>query len=196
MGLFTNPSKTVYTTDAGPAVTLKPSSKWKKFFRRRKRSLSLQSALTAEFSRIQREEDSSNEDLRVLGHVQEIKLNDEFSDTASESGVSESMISEIRSESLGVSSRTSTITRRGSVETLSDSSSLKRDFLSGRTVCLDALDTIEQVENGEVLERVESKESVYEDALTGEEKLEVKQTMEITVVAEVHDGIACVERLS
>ena len=59
---------------------------------------------------------------------------------------------------------------------------MRRDFLSERTIFVDAV--------GE-MGRTETMKSVYVDALSGEEDeetVEVKQTMEVTVVAEVHDG--------
>jgi len=61
---------------------------------------------------------------------------------------------------------------------------MRRDFLSERTIFLDALG------EGD-MGRTETMTSVYVDALSGEEdRVEVKETMEVTVVAEVHDGSA------
>ena len=62
---------------------------------------------------------------------------------------------------------------------------IKRDFLSERTIFVDAR---EDVGEGD-MERTETMKSVYVDALSGEEdNVEVKESMEVTVVAEVDDG--------
>ena len=184
MGFFTSSTKLPHTVDSGSAVVIKPS-KWKRLLRKRKQSPSLRSALSAEFTRLSRED--SVDDLRVLGNLQEIRLDNDFSDTASESAVSEGIVSYGR-ESGGMSSNASTIARRGSVETLSDTASLKRDLFSGRTVYMDALDLLD-TEDGSELQRVDTLQSVYVDALSGEEKLQVKESVQITVMAEVEEGI-------
>jgi hypothetical protein len=77
MGLFSSP--TVIPTDSesrGPAVVIK-SSRWKRLFRKRnrQRSPSLSSALSESFGQL--ENDSSVENIRVIGRVEEIMFRDE-----------------------------------------------------------------------------------------------------------------------
>jgi phage baseplate assembly protein W len=139
----------------GPAIILKPPSRWRKLFRtpnKHRRSPSLSSAasdstlpnypLLGELSSA-----SSIEDIRVVGHVQEIFLRDDTPET---------------------------------VTTDEEERVMRRDFLSERTIFVDAV---------EEMGRTETMKSVYVDALSEEEEtVEVKETMEVTVVAEVHDG--------
>src|ERR1700685_2966068 len=143
----------------GPAIILKPPSRWRKLFRtphKRRRSPSLSSAasdstlphypLLGALSSA-----SSIEDIRVVGHVQEIFLRDDTPETVTTDAEEEERV-------------------------------MRRDFLSERTIFVDAV--------GE-MERTETMKSVYVDALGGEEEeetVEVKETMEVTVLAEVHDG--------
>jgi len=152
--------------EAGPAVTLKPS-KWRRLFRKRRRSPSLSSALSDSLSELS-EDFSSNkpslEDIRVMGHVQEIVLRSETPES-------------------GISSCASTVfSRKESVETLSPG--MARDLFSDGALYVDALEG-----NEGDMQRFDTMKSVYVDAVDGEEEVEVKETMEVTVVAEVQDGI-------
>ena len=171
MRLFPTATPVASAIDSGPAIILKQPSRWRKLFRnhtKRRRSPSLSSAtsdstlpsypLLGELSTA-----SSIEDIRVIGHVQEIFLRD---------GTPETVAS---------STEGGELSREGSVEEMV----MKRDFLSERTIFVDAVE-----EGDEAMGRTETMTSVYVDALSGEEeKVEVKETMEVTVVAEVHDGI-------
>ena len=102
-------------------------------------------------------------DVRIVGHVREIT----FRDVTPESDV--------------CSSRSSTVLdNEDSVESLTRM--MKRDLLSERTVFLDAL------EGGEgELRREDTMKSVYLDALGEDDSLDKKETLEISVVAEVHE---------
>jgi len=77
---------------------------------------------------------------------------------------------------------TDSLSRKDSQESLSVG--IKRDLFSERTLYMDALDGQE----GEI-QRFDTMKSVYVDAMDGLEKVEVKESMEIAVVAEVHEGM-------
>jgi hypothetical protein len=62
---------------------------------------------------------------------------------------------------------------------------MKRELFSERTIFVDTLDDRE----GD-MQRIDTVKSVYVESLDVEEKLEVKETIEIAVVAEVNEGIA------
>jgi hypothetical protein len=164
MRLFPSPTKTRNTVDTGPAVTLKPS-RWRRLFRKRKRRSSLSSTTSQTFSELST---VSLEDVRVMGHLEEIVLRED---------TPESLISDTESS----------ISRKRSGESLTGGQSLttlmKRDLFSERTVYVDALDH----QDGEI-QRYDTMKSVYLDALDNEQQLEIQETMEITVVAEIHDG--------
>ena len=164
--LFPVPTTTNQSVEAGPAVTLKPS-RWKRIFRRRRRSSSASSALSDTFSELSGEmsKTPSMEDIRVMGHVQEIVLRDVSPESAISSDVS------------------TVISRKESVETLAPG--LARDLFSDGALYVDALEGKE----GE-MQRYDTMKSVYVDATDGEtmEEVEVKETVEITVVAEVQEG--------
>jgi len=94
----------------------------------------------------------------VVSHVQEIFLRDDTPETV--------------------------VTEATTVDEEMEGMVMKRDFLSERTIFVDAMGD----GDGE-MGRTETMKSVYVDALSGEEEsVEVKETMEVTVVAEVHDG--------
>jgi hypothetical protein len=157
MPLFSSSGKNNKSIDAGPALVLKPSP-WRKLFRKRRRRPSLSSEVSQTFSDLSRH--SSHEDVRVIGHVEEIKFRDD---------TPESMYSD-------------SLSRKDSQESLSVG--IKRDLFSERTLYMDALDGQE----GEI-QRFDTMKSVYVDAMDGLEKVEVKESMEIAVVAEVHEGM-------
>jgi len=172
MRLFPTATPVASSVDSGPAIVLKQPSRWRKLFRhtsKRRRSPSLSSAvsdsslpshpLLGELSTT-----SSIEDIRVIGHVQEIFLRDGAPEMVTSTGGS--------------------LSREGSVEEMV----MKRDFLSEKTIFVDAMEDGE-----EVMGRTETMKSVYVDALSGEEReedkvVEVRETMEVTVVAQVQDG--------
>jgi len=161
MRFFTSP--TVVPTnseDRGPAVVLKPS-RWKRLFRKRgrQRSPSLSSALSESFGEL--ESVSSVENFRIIGHVEEITFRD---------GSPESQVS---------SDACTVCSREGEVESLNKV--IKRELYSDRTIFLDALDGQEE------MSQIDTMKSVYGHALDGEENIEVKETMEIGVVAEVNE---------
>ena len=167
--LFPVPTTTNQSVEAGPAVTLKPS-KWRRLFRKRRRSPSLSSALSDSLSELSEEmsKTPSLEDIRVVGHVQEIVLR---ADTP-ESGIS--------------SCANTVFSRKDSVETLAKG--MARDLFSDGALYVDALDGKE----GEI-QRFDTMNSIYVDAVEGEgegmEEVEVNEKMEITVIAEVQDGM-------
>jgi hypothetical protein len=161
MRFFTSPTTINRSEDRGPAVLLKPS-RWKKLFRKRRRSPSLSSALSESFGEL--ESVPSIDNFRVIGNVEEIVFRD---------GTPESQ--SLRSESAVCS-------REPSVENLNQV--IKRELFSDRNIFLDALDGHERD-----MQRNDTMMSIYVDAVDGNEKLELKDNMEVTVVAEVHDGI-------
>jgi hypothetical protein len=62
---------------------------------------------------------------------------------------------------------------------------IKRELFSEKSIFVDALDGRE----GD-MQWSDTIMSISGDELDGDDKLEVKETMEIAVVAEVHDGMA------
>jgi hypothetical protein len=161
MGIFSAPTKSSNSVDAGTAVSLKPS-RWRRFFRRRRRSPSVSSTLSDTASELTTT--PSLDDVRIVSHVEEIVLRE---DTP---------------ESIVSSSASTVLSRRESTESLPPV--MTRDLFSGRTIFVDALDD-EQV--GEI-QSLDSMKSVYVDALAEEEVFEVAETMKVSVVAEIQDG--------
>jgi hypothetical protein len=142
-------------------MSLKPS-RWRRMFRR-KRSGSLSSSSVHSFSDIGSV--SGLEDTRIVGQVREIIFRD---------GTPDSDV---------CSSRSSIVfDNEDSVDTLTNM--MKRDLLSERTIFLDALEGDEAE-----MRREETMKSVYVDALDDDESLENKTAIEISLVAEVHEGI-------
>jgi hypothetical protein len=167
---FPVPTTTNQSVEAGPAVTLK-TSKWRRLFRRRRRSSSVSSSLSDALSEVSESDMSktpSMDDIRVVGHVQEIVLRD----VSPESGIS--------------NDASTVISRKASVETLAPGMHMVRDLFSGGTLYVDALDGKE----GEI-QRFDTMKSIYVDAVEGEvsEVVEVKESIEVTVIAEVQDGM-------
>jgi hypothetical protein len=156
MQLFTSP--TVVPTNSenrGPAVVLKPS-RWKRLFRKRgrRRSPSLSSALSESFGEL--ENDSSADNFRGFGRVEEIMFRDETPE----------------SDACSVCSREA-----------EGNHVIKQELFSERTIFLDTIDGDEEMSGTDAMK------SVYLDTLDGKEEFEVKETMEIAVVAEVNDGM-------
>jgi hypothetical protein len=193
--------------DSGTTLSLKPS-RWKRFFRKRRRSASVSSA-TSEKSDLANDAESmatgcagisntpSLEDIRIVSCVEEIVLRD---------GTPESEISSSSSMTLGRknSEDMGTFQEMGG-DGIRGGGGMARDIFSGKTIFVDALEHGEgelyneqrerdvregdEGEDGEDrgVQRYDTMKSVYVDALE-HETIEVKQTMEIAVVAEIHEG--------
>ena len=162
MRLFSSSTSTSNTEQKGPAVQLK-QSKWRKLFQNRKRTSSLSSAISAAYAESfnDRSSISSTEDIRVIGHVEEIILRND------------------RPESAITSSATTTY----SSDSVDLPPLLKKELFSDNTIFVNPLED----QDGEI-QRLDTFNSVYMDALEEERELEVKDTMEIAVVAEIQDG--------
>lgn len=77
---------------------------------------------------------------------------------------------------------------------------MARDIFSGRTIFVDALDHTHDTDyderderakrdaDGVEIQRYDTMKSVYVDALEDDSPIEVKETMEIAVVAEIDEG--------
>ena len=118
MRLFTSPTVVpINSENRGPAVVLKPS-RWKRLFRKRgrQRSLSLSSALSESFGEL--ESDSSVENIRVVGRVEEIMFRDESPE----------------SDACSVCSRE-----------VEGNQAIKQELFSERTIFLDAIDGEEEM---------------------------------------------------
>jgi hypothetical protein len=163
MRFFAAPTTSSNTVDAGTAVILKPS-RWKKLFRRRRRG-SLSSTSSETFSRDLSASPSLDE-IRVVGHVQEITLRAESPESTTS----------IDADTV--------FSRKDSVDTLTPT--MTRNLFSEGTIFVDAL------EDNTEIQRLDTMKSVYVDALPGEDTIEVTEKMEITVVAEVRDGSAAI----
>jgi len=162
----------------GPAVALKHKpNKLRKLFRKKpRRSPSLSSALSEQFSELQSV--SSVENFRVVGHVEEILFG----------------AGEQRTENAEQSSRESTAVDEEEDNAASGKQGgmivMKRDLFSEKTIYVDALEHMAVLDD-QGIERNESMRSMYVDALDhgGEQNVEIKEGMEISVVAEVKEGI-------
>jgi hypothetical protein len=107
-----------------------------------------------------------------------------------------------------ISSASSTLTRKNSEDytygyedsnnNMGEARGMARDIFSGRTIFMDALERhddhhqhnyVDEQREGELIQRYDTMKSVYVDALEDEEPIQVKETMEIAVVAEIHDGL-------
>lgn len=165
MPLFKSPSK-INTVDMGPSLTLK-TSRWRRLFRKRKRSVSISSTTSDATSDVTSSLSTtpSLDDVRIVSHVQEIVLRED---------TPESMASSV----------STVVSRRESEESLP--SVMTRDLFSGHTIFVDALD---EPVAGEI-QRFDTMKSVYVDALPHQEEVfEVTETMKVSVIAEVQDGI-------
>jgi hypothetical protein len=160
MGLFPSPSVRRGLVENGPAVTVK-LSRWKRLFSKRRSTPSLSSAITRSFTELRNV--SSVDNVRMTGRVLEVPLEDDLSDC------------DIRSNS------STNLSKRASTETLSQT--IDRELFSDKTVFLNEVEDMEnEISAGEFIVRpihVETQST---------EGGEIKKALEISVVAEVHNG--------
>jgi hypothetical protein len=188
MRFFALATRTPDAESLGPAVGIKPKpNKLRKLFRRKPRrspslTSSLTSALSESFSEL--ESVSSVENFRVVGHVEEILFGPEDQEASARSSRESTAVDPDESPE-----QKEQVAKSGVVV-------MKRELFSERTIYVDALDQLTLVDPDKTIERNETMRSVYVDALEGDAdtKVEIKEAMEISVVAEVKPGICSQER--
>lgn len=181
MRFFALATRTPDTESLGPAVGIKPKpNKLRKLLRRKpRRSPSLSSALSESFSEL--ESVSSIENFRVVGHVEEILFRPEDPEASARSSRESTAVEDDEPPE-----QKDPVARSGVVV-------MKRELFSEQTIYVDALDQLTLVDPDlKAMERNETMGSVYVDALEGDAdtKVEIKDAMEISVVAEVKPGIS------
>jgi hypothetical protein len=183
MRFFALATTTSDVESLGPAVAIKPKpNKLRKLLRKKpRRSPSLQSALSEAFSEL--ETVSSVENFRVVGHVEEIVF----------SAAAGGELSQHSSrESTAVDDDETPLEERQDGEKGGGMVVMKRELFSDKTIYVEALDHLPVVGDKSVGKNATMRSS-YVDALDiddGEENVEIKETMEISVVAEIKDGTA------
>jgi len=177
MRLFALATRSSDAESLGPAVALKhkPNKLRKRFRKKPRRSPSLSSALSEQFSELQSV--SSVENFRVVGHVEEILFG------RGEQHPEHSERSSRESTAVDEEEDKAASGKKGGVIVM------KRDLFPEKTIYVDALEHMAVVDD-KGIERNETASSVYVDALDhdDEQTVEIKEAMEISIVAEVKEG--------
>jgi hypothetical protein len=161
MGLF--PSPPPPNVFEGSVVAVRPS-RWKKLFGKRRSTPSLSEAITRSFRELRTV--SSFDDVGVIGRVQEVSFGIGFSD------------SDVRSSS------STDLSRKASVDSFTQT--LEREMFSEKGIILQEIeDENKQILRGEYIVR-----PLHVDAKSDEGGVEMKDAVEISVIAEVHHGIS------